>query len=90
MEKIIKAFNYFDIKKSWFIEKFWLNDSLLKIEQNRLMCAINHSFIDKLKNIDNNKGLDENLEIFTKLIYEDYIKIFKNDQKIIFSLIIVI
>lgn len=48
------------------------------------MCTINHSFIEKLKNIDNNKGLDENLEIFTKLIYEDYIKIFKNDQKIIF------
>jgi calcium-dependent protein kinase len=85
-EKLTKAFNYFDINKSGFIENSDLYDSLLRMGRECININDINSFIyEVLKNIDDNKGLDKNLEIFTKLSYEDFLKIFKNDQTNNFS-----
>ena len=86
-EKLTKAFNYFDINKSGFIENSDLYDSLLRMGRECINTNDINSFIyEVLKNIDNNKKLDKNLEIFTKVSYDDFLKIFQNDQTNNFSL----
>ena len=85
-EKLTKAFNYFDINKSGFIENSDLYDSLLRMGRECININDVNSFIyEVLKNIDDNKGLDKSLEIFTKLSYDDFLKIFQNDQTNNFS-----
>ena len=85
-EKLTKAFNYFDINKSGFIENSDLYDSLLRMGRECININDVNSFIyEVLKNIDDNKELDKNLDIFTKVSYEDFLKIFQNDQTNNFS-----
>ena len=85
-EKLTKAFNYFDINKSGYIENSDLYDSLLRMGRECININDVNSFIyEVLKNINDNKGLDKNLEIFTKLSYDDFLKIFQNDQTNNFS-----
>ncbi len=85
-EKLTKAFNYFDINKSGFIENSDLYDSLLRMGRECINIKDINSFIyEVLKNIDDNKELDKNLDIFTKVSYEDFLKIFQNDKTNNFS-----
>ena len=85
-EKLTKAFNYFDINKSGFIENSDLYDSLLRMGRECININDINSFIyEVLKNIDDNKELDKNLDIFTKVSYEDFLKIFQNDKTNNFS-----
>jgi len=85
-EKLTKAFNYFDINKSGYIENSDLYDSLLRMGRECINTNDINSFIyEVLKNINNNKELDKNLEIFTKVSYDDFLKIFQNDQTNNFS-----
>ena len=76
-EKLQKAFNYFDINKSGFIENSDLYDSLLRSGRECINTNDVNSFIyEVLKNIDDKKGIDKNSEVFT---------IFQNDQTNNFS-----
>ena len=85
-EKLTKAFNYFDINRSGFIENSDLYDSLLRMGRECINTNDINSFIyEVLKNIDNNKKLDKNLEFFTKVSYDDFLKIFQNDKTNNFS-----
>ena len=85
-EKLTKAFNYFDINKSGFIENSDLYDSLLRMGRECININDVNSFIyEVLKNIDDNKESDKNSDIFTKVSYEDFLKIFQNDQTNNFS-----
>ena len=85
-EKLTKAFNYFDINKSGFIENSDLYDSLLRAGRECINTNDINSFLyEVLKNINDNRGLDKNLEIFTKISYDDFLKIFQNDQTNNFS-----
>ena len=85
-EKLIKAFNYFDINKSGFIENSDLYDSFLRMGRECINTNDINSFIyEVLKDIDDNKNLDKNLDIFTRVSYEDFLKIFQNDQTNHFS-----
>ena len=85
-EKLQKAFNYFDINKSGFIENSDLYDSLLRMGRECINTNDVNSFIyEVLKNIDDKKGLDKNSEIFTRVSYDDFLKIFQNDQTNNFS-----
>ena len=85
-EKLTKAFNYFDINKSGFIENSDLYDSFLRMGRECINTNDINSFIyEVLKDVDNNKNLDKNLDIFTKVSYDDFLKIFQNDQTNHFS-----
>jgi len=85
-EKLQKAFNYFDINKSGFIENTDLYDCLLRMGRECINTNDVNSFIyEVLKNIDDKKGIDKNSEVFTKVSYEDFLKIFQNDQTNNFS-----
>jgi calcium-dependent protein kinase len=85
-EKLQKAFNYFDINKSGFIENSDLYDSLLRSGRECINTNDVNSFIyEVLKNIDDKRGIDKNSEVFTKVSYDDFLKIFQNDQTNNFS-----
>ena len=61
-------------------------DSLLRMGRECINIKDINSFIyEVLKNIDDNKELDKNLDIFTKVSYEDFLKIFQNDKTNNFS-----
>ena len=77
-ENLIKAFNYFDINNSGFIENKDLYDCLLR---NGKQCIntndINFFIYEALKDIDDKKGYDKDSEIFTKVSKDDFLKIFQ-------------
>ena len=79
-EKLNKAFNYFDINKSGFIENEDLNKCLLR---NGKECIntndINFFIYEALKDIDDKKGYDKDSEVFTKVSEEDFLKIFQEN-----------
>ena len=79
-ENLTKAFNYFDINNSGFIENNDLYDCLLR---NGKQCIntndINFFIYDALKDIDDKKGYDKDSEIFKKVSKDDFMKIFKNN-----------
>ena len=79
-EKLTKAFNYFDINNSGFIENNDLYDNLLR---NGKQCIntndINFFIYDALKDLDDKKGYDKDSEIFKKVSIDDFMKIFKNN-----------
>ena len=79
-EKLTKAFNYFDINNSGFIENKDLYDNLLR---NGKQCIntndINFFIYDALKDLDDKKGYDKDSEIFKKVSIDDFMKIFKNN-----------
>ena len=79
-EKLTKAFNYFDINNSGFIENKDLYDNLLR---NGKQCIntndINFFIYDALKDLDDKKGYDKDSEIFKKVSLDDFMKIFKNN-----------
>ena len=79
-EKLTKAFNYFDINNSGFIENNDLYDNLLR---NGKQCIntndINFFIYDALKDLDDKKGYDKDSEIFKKVSLDDFMKIFKNN-----------
>ena len=76
-ENLTKAFNYFDINNSGFIENKDLYDCLLR---NGKQCIntndINFFIYEALKDIDDKKGYDKDSEIFTKVSKDDFLKIF--------------
>ena len=78
-EKLTKAFNYFDINNSGFIENNDLYDCLLR---NGKQCIntndINFFIYDALKEIEDKKGYDKDSEIFMKVSKDDFMKIFQN------------
>ena len=78
-EKLTKAFNYFDINNSGFIENNDLYDCLLR---NGKQCIntndINFFIYDALKDIEDKKGYDKDSEIFMKVSKDDFMKIFQN------------
>ena len=75
---LTKAFNYFDINNSGFIENEDLYNCLLR---NGKKCIntkdINFFIYEVLKDLDNKKGYDKDSEIFTKVCKDDFLKIFQ-------------
>ena len=77
---LTKAFNYFDINNSGFIENEDLYNCLLR---NGKKCIntkdINFFIYEVLKDLDDKKGYDKDSEIFKKVSRDDFMKIFKNN-----------
>ena len=75
---LTKAFNYFDINNSGFIENEDLYNCLLR---NGKKCIntkdINFFIYEVLKDLDDKKGYDKDSEIFTKICKDDFLKIFQ-------------
>ena len=75
---LTKAFNYFDINNSGFIENEDLYNCLLR---NGKKCIntkdINFFIYEVLKDLDDKKGYDKDSEIFTKVCKDDFLKIFQ-------------
>ena len=75
---LTKAFNYFDINNSGFIENEDLYNCLLR---NGKKCIntkdINFFIYEVLKDLDGKKGYDKDSEIFTKVCKDDFLKIFQ-------------
>ena len=91
-DKIEKAFNYFDINKSGFIEYEDLKEAFLKMGREFMesdgINSIMHEAIKNLKNNEDNKSENEVNEFFDEDIKEDdnNCKISKKDFFRIFSL----
>ena len=90
-DKIEKAFNYFDINKSGFIEYEDLEEALLKMGKECTESdGINSIINDAIKNLKNNEDKNDNIdkEFFDEDIKEeeDNCKISKKDFFQIFSL----
>ena len=75
---LTKAFNYFDINNSGYIENEDLYNCLLR---NGKKCIntkdINFFIYEVLKDLDDKKGYDKDSEIFTKVCKDDFLKIFQ-------------
>ena len=91
-DKIEKAFNYFDINKSGYIEYEDLEEALLKMGKECTESDGIHSIIyDAIKNLKKNENKYDNID---KEFFDEYIKekednnckISKNDFFQIFSL----
>ena len=79
-EKLTKAFNYFDINNSGFIENNDLYDCLLRYGKQCINTNdINFFIYDALKDLDDKKGCDKDSEIFKKVSKDDFMKIFQNN-----------
>ena len=77
---LTKAFNYFDINNSGFIENEDLYNCLLR---NGKKCIntkdINFFIYEALKDMEDKKGYDKDSEIFTKVSLDDFLKIFQDN-----------
>ena len=78
--KLNNAFKYFDINESGFIENTDLYDSLLRMGRECINTNNINSFIyEALKNLDDKKNFDKNMDVFTRVSKEDFMKIFLNN-----------
>ena len=81
-EKLDKAFKYFDMNKSGFIENCDLNDSLLRMGRECINANdVNFFIYEVLKKLPDKKGIDRDSEIFTKVSYDDFFRIFEENKR---------
>ena len=81
-EKLDKAFKYFDMNKSGFIENCDLNDSLLRMGRECINANdVNFFIYEVLRKLPNKKGIERESEVFTKVSYEDFFMIFQENKK---------